>query len=233
MIYILIGFIFGFSIPYLSRRFAKFMPATFAYALYDIFKINKKTSSIKRKSSLQYTNLHKKYVMRSFGWGVVLSALCYLLSICTLPTETPWLVFFILTLFLLYEIDKRMLLLPDLLTVPLLIIGFTYASFAGDLLGDDTTQSVANSSLGAIFGYFMPVISSLFLIRKSPDVFGGGDIKLLSAIGAWLGLGVVPFVILLSCIVFGITCFIKKERSGAFGPSIVISTIIMLFLLLA
>ena len=45
MFYTILGFLLGFSIPYISRRFAKFMPATFAYALYRIFTPNKKPST--------------------------------------------------------------------------------------------------------------------------------------------------------------------------------------------
>ena len=36
MSYIFWGFLFGVLIPYMARRFAKFMPATAAYALYPV-----------------------------------------------------------------------------------------------------------------------------------------------------------------------------------------------------
>ena len=42
MPYIFIGFAFGFAIPYLARRFSKFMPATFACALYPTKLFQKK-----------------------------------------------------------------------------------------------------------------------------------------------------------------------------------------------
>ena len=58
---------------------------------------------------------------------------------------------------------------------------------------------------------------------------GGGDIKLLAALGAWFGLGVVPYLILLSSAVFAIISLIKKQRAGAFGPSIVIAAIVLVF----
>ncbi len=231
MNYILIGFIFGFSIPYLARRFSKFMPATFAYALYRIFSINKIVSKEKRQTNHKYTQLKHKYFMRSLGWGIITSAISFLLSLTIKPEETPWIIFFIIVLFILMEIDKRMLLLPDLLTIPLLISGFTYATFAGELLGYNTIDATQNSALGAIFGYFIPVLASLFLIKKHPDVFGGGDIKLLSAVGSWLGFVNIPIVILLSCAIFAITCFINKQRQGAFGPAIVLASLITLFFL--
>ena len=232
MTYILIGFIFGFTIPYLSRRFAKFMPATMPYALYRIFKQNKTVSKEKRNQNSKYLKLKQKYFMRSFGWAVVVSAFSFYTSLSLASAGASWFVFLIMMLFLLMEIDTRMMLLPDLITLPLLISGFAYASFNGYILGDDITLAVQNSVLGATFGYTIPTIAALFMVRKNSEAFGGGDIKLLSAIGAWLGLTTIPIVILISCVVFAITCFINKKRVGAFGPSIVIATLIAIFTLL-
>lgn len=231
MTYLIIGFIFGFSIPYLARRFSKFMPATFAYALYRIFCINKRVSRTKRLTNHKYRQLSHRYFMRSLGWGIITASTIYLASLTIPSAEMPWLAFFIIILFILMEIDKRMQLLPDLLTVPLLIGGFAYAAFAGDLLGYNNADAAQNSALGAFAGYFIPVIASLFLIKKHPDVFGGGDIKLLSAIGAWLGVVTIPYVILTSCFIFAVNCFINKQRQGAFGPSIVLASLIILFFL--
>ena len=59
MTYILIGFLFGFTIPYLARRFAKFMPATLAYAIYRIFHINKTVSKSKKGKTAHYKQISK------------------------------------------------------------------------------------------------------------------------------------------------------------------------------
>ena len=232
MTYIIIGFIFGFTIPYLARRFAKFMPATMPYALYRIFKQNKTVSKEKRKQNNKYLKLKQKYMMRSLGWGIVVSSFCFYTSLSMQPNDVSWFVFLIMMLFLLMEIDNRMMLLPDLITLPLLISGFAYASFNGFILGDDITLAVQNSVLGSIFGYTIPTIAALFMVRKNSEAFGGGDIKLLSAIGAWVGLATIQTIILISCIVFAISCFINKKRVGAFGPSIVIATLITIFTLI-
>lgn len=53
---------------------------------------------------------------------------------------------------------------------------------------------------------------------------------MLSAVGSWVGLTNIPYVILLSCLLFAVSCFINKQRQGAFGPSIVIASLIILFL---
>ena len=234
MLYTLIGFVLGFFIPYLARRFSKIMRATptFAYALYYILKINKHVSKDKYLNCHKYIQLRKNYFMRSLGWGIISAAIVSIINVALPENEKPWIVFFVMILLILTEIDKRIQFLPDILTSPLLIGGFAYAAFSGLLLGDTTVEATENSALGAIFGYIIPVVASLLLIKKHPDNLGGGDIKILAAIGAWLGLSNIPFVILLSCLVFAISYFITKKRVDAFGPSIVLATLIVLFLLI-
>ena len=69
----------------------------------------------------------------------------------------------------------------------------------------------------------------MFLLCLVIDgAFGGGDIKLLSAIGAWLGLEGVIYTILLSCLVFGLYSAVRRQRAGAFGPSLSVSAVIIL-----
>jgi len=233
MLYIFIGFILGTLIPYTARRFAKIMlqTPTFAYALYYLCIIKKRVSKQKRLSNHKYITLRNHYFMRSLGYGIITSALTFLISSVFSPSESPWFVFFVIILLNLMEIDKRIQYLPDILTSPLLIMGFTYAVFAGNLLGENTIEATENSALGAVFGYFIPVIASLLLIKKYPNNFGGGDIKILAAIGAWLGLTSIPYVILLACAIFAVSCFINKKRAGAFGPAIVLASLLMLFYL--
>lgn len=231
MLYIFIGFAFGFCIPYMARRFAKFMPANLPYALYRIFAINKTVSFKKRKASHKYQLLSKKYFMRSLGWGITTSAIIFLGKTILSSTEIPWLSCYVMISLLLMEIDKRIQYLPDILTVPLLILGFSYATFAGGLLGENPVEAMQNSCLGAIWGMCIPTIAALCLVKKHPNAFGGGDIKLLSATGSWFGVVNIPFILLLSCLIFAVSCYINKQRSGAFGPSIVISSLIILFYL--
>jgi leader peptidase (prepilin peptidase)/N-methyltransferase len=131
---------------------------------------------------------------------------------------------------LLVEVDKRFMLLPDVLTLPLLILGFGYAALNGNwlIMPDPEIMNPAfNSFMGAVFGYVMPTVASMFIVWKCPDAFGGGDIKLLAAIGAWVGFEVVAYVILLSCIIFAGQCLVLKQKAGAFGPAIVYATLIL------
>ena len=200
MMYIILGLVYGFLIPYMARRFAKFMPATMAYALYRLVAPTKKVSKNKRTESKRYHDLMKKYIKHCLLWSII-TAIAFYLAAVYLPS--PFYVAYIAILFLLYEIDERMFLLPDLLTVPLLIVGFLYAATLPPV--DYMPWSPAYSSaLGAAFGYILPVVASVIIIKKHPDAFGGGDIKLLSAVGAWIGLENVPILLLISCVIFGL-----------------------------
>ena len=226
MFYIVSGFVFGALIPYMARRFSKFMPATMAYAIYRLIAPTKKVSKEKRKQNGQYQRLMHKYLMRSLGWAVIAAALTYAAHLC-LPSA--FYIALLWILLLLYEIDERMFLLPDILTVPLLIVGFIYAATVVPQHDYIFCSPAFYSAMGAAVGYLLPVIASLFMVKKHPDAFGGGDIKLLSAVGAWIGFEQIPALILISSFVFAAFCLTKRERIGAFGPAIVISTLVLVF----
>ncbi len=219
MTYIILALLAGFFIPYLSRRFAKFMPATPVYAIYRSFKQNKQAK--KRHLCPKYQKLLKQYLCRSFVYGIIF-AIISAFVVYKFDNNICWYLSFIWMLLLLGEIDLRTFLLPDLLTVPLIIIGFTYACLAGVII------SPTESAYGSLLGYILPIIASAFVAHKSFDAFGGGDIKFLAGIGAWLGITGVIYTILGSCIIFALHTLAKKQKSGAFGPSLAISAIIVL-----
>ena len=218
----------------MACKIGKLIPATMGYILLKLFVPTHYMSWKKLVNNDAYMHLFQRYVMRSIGWGIFAAAATYLFAVNFDAHFTWWYICFLWILLLLVEIDKRFMLLPDMLTIPLLILGFAYASQQGHWLG--TMEPVflgyaTNSALGAIAGYIMPVIASMFIVWKYPDAFGGGDIKLLAAIGAWVGIGVIPYVLLLSCIIFALTCLINRRKVGPFGPAIVYATLIIAVIL--
>ena len=72
MSYIFWGFLFGVLIPYMARRFAKFMPATAAYALYRLLWPVKTVSDERKRANPAYQKLMSAYVMRSLGYGIIM-----------------------------------------------------------------------------------------------------------------------------------------------------------------
>ena len=219
MIYILAGFIFGALVPYMSRRFAKFMPATPAYALYRLIKPVKTA----HKKNEKYCRLMRAYGLRSLIYAALCAGLSALVVWRLGGSGLCWWLGLVWTLMLLAEIDIKMFLLPDILTVPLLICGFVFASSLHPYI------QPFESSAAALAGYVIPVIASLLMLRRSKEAFGGGDIKLLSAVGAWLGLEGMLYTLLLACVLFGFYSLVRRQRSGAFGPALAAAAVVVLF----
>ncbi|MBE6445102.1 MAG: prepilin peptidase [Alphaproteobacteria bacterium] len=218
IVYVLTGFILGFFIPYMSRRFAKFMPATPAYAILQIL----------RPIKFIYNSRHKKlylaYLERSFVSGLIASGISYLFIYRYGFSQIWWHIAFVFILMLLAEIDGRMLLLPDILTVPLLILGFAYAT-----LGNGWVIP-AESAIGALIGYALPVVVGILILGRNKDAFGGGDIKFLAALGAWLGVETLLYVIALASIIMFVYSLARSRKFVAFGPGLAFSAIIVALL---
>ena len=91
-------------------------------------------------------------------------------------------------------IDLRSWLLPDALTLPLIIAGLA----AGFIFDPDQLVSRA---LGAALSYAsLMTIAALYRALRGREGLGGGDAKLLAASGAWLGAAALPQVILLAAL---------------------------------
>lgn len=221
MMFALYGLLFGLFIPYMARRFAKFMPATPGYALWQLLRPGKKSTGDNSASCLVYIKLRRQFYYRSVMSGLVTMAISYLAYDQWGALHLGWRLAYVWILLLLAEIDYRMLLLPDILTVPLLILGFAVSVFGLGFVGAEM------SALGAVGGYVLPVVASLALVWKNKDAFGGGDIKLLAAVGAWLGLELLLYVILAATGLFMIYAAVKRRRIGAFGPAIALSAIMI------
>lgn len=221
MIYVAAGFLFGFFIPYIARRFAKFMPATFAYALWQIVFPGKRCC--KDTSSPKHIALCRSYFWRSLMAGLLTGGLFYGMILCFGTEGAAFRCAFVAILLLSAEIDYRMYLLPDILTVPLLLLGLLAGVFnSGFVILEDAV-------IAANIGYFLPVAVSLLFVKRNKDAFGGGDIKLLSALGAWLGLEGMLAAIVVSCVLFFVYALAKRQRSGAYGPALALAGIIVAF----
>lgn len=144
----------------MARRFAKFMPATAAYAFYRLLWPVKTVSDERKRANPAYQKLMSAYVMRSLGYGIITAAISYAAYWQFGTAHLWWYLAFIWILLLLTEIDYKTMYLPDILTFPLLLAGFLYAVLVGVWVGP------AESSIGAAAGYMLPVFASLFLVWK-------------------------------------------------------------------
>jgi leader peptidase (prepilin peptidase)/N-methyltransferase len=95
-------------------------------------------------------------------------------------------------LFLLAALDVEHHWLPDRLTLPLILAGLPVA-WVG--IG----PSLADRLIGAAAGFAsLALIGWLYRRLRGREGLGGGDPKLLAAIGAWLGWRELPWVLLLA-----------------------------------
>ena len=127
-------------------------------------------------------------------------------------------------------IDADTQLLPDQITQPLIWMGLLVN--LGGLFTD-----LPSALIGAAAGYLaLWSIYWLFKLITGKEGMGYGDFKLLAAIGAWLGVSMLPLVILLSSLVgavvgISLIVFARHARSQPipFGPYLAGGGIIALF----
>jgi leader peptidase (prepilin peptidase)/N-methyltransferase len=157
------------------------------------------------------------WLMCVFKWSVTWTALCWALC-CSY-------------LLVLAFIDWDANLLPDALTFPLIWIGLISSALGG-------TQITASDAIfGAAIGYsFLWVISSTFERITGRASMGGGDLKLLAAIGAWLGPTACINVALLASVIGSIIGYmlqknllLKDSRYVPFGPFLSSSALLLAF----
>ncbi|WP_114654281.1 prepilin peptidase [Polynucleobacter necessarius] len=144
-----------------------------------------------------------------------------------------WIVKSLLVLALLYlaYIDWRTFRLPNAITFPLIFLGIAFNSISDLRL---TTPSAA--LLGALLGYAsLWTLNAGYRLLKNRNGIGMGDAKLLAALGAWLGWGALPSVLLIASItgiVGGLTWLQWRghqlQQAFPFGPFLVIAGIIEL-----
>ena len=124
-------------------------------------------------------------------------------------------------------IDADTQLLPDQLTLPLMWGGIVFHLAAYLLQADWGITTLVDSLLGAIVGYLsLWSIFQLFKLVTGKEGMGYGDFKLLAALGAWLGISVLPIIIIMSALVgliFAIIMKVAKNQPMPFGPYLAIS----------
>lgn len=120
-------------------------------------------------------------------------------------------------------IDKRHMLLPDVVTQPALWLGLI-ASICG------LTITPEEAILGAIAGYaFIYVFSKLFNFATGNEGIGMGDAKWLAVCGAWFGANSITFIIITAAIFGVIHSALSKQKEFALGPMLCTATVLMCF----
>jgi len=142
-------------------------------------------------------------------------------------------------------IDFDHFLIPDVLVLPGIVLGLA-VSVKNSLLADLSPlffnvsyplSAFLNSLTGAILGFVsLLVVAILGEMLFKKEAMGGGDLKLLAMIGAFLGWKNVLFTIFMSSLVgsvIGITMLILKKRGRLeyipYGPYLALAAVISIF----
>ena len=138
-----------------------------------------------------------------------------------------------LSFLIIFFIDLKHYIIPDILTFPMMVLGFA-KSFDPNL--NPIFPNYINSLIGGIFGYLIiwTIIFFYKQIRKKEGM-GLGDAKLLAVIGFWFGWISIPFVIFLSsaiALIIVIPDLLKKSKKLSsqipFGPYLIVATLIFI-----
>ena len=156
-----------------------------------------KCRNCKKKISIQY------FIVETLS--IILFTSIYYKFGVTLTTL--YLIILSLSFLIIFFIDLKHFIIPNILTFSLMIIGFI-KSFDPNL--DSMFPNYINSLIGGILGY--GIIWSIIFIYKAvrkKEGMGLGDAKLFGAIGFWFGWVSIPFIIFLS----SITCLLYTSPS--------------------
>lgn len=136
---------------------------------------------------------------------------------------------FCAALLVIIFIDIHHQIIPDSISLPGIILGF-----AGSFFNESVTWQ--QSALGLFFGgglLFAVAFGYSALTKR--EGMGGGDIKLLAMIGAFLGWQSLLFVIFASSVtgsLVGVAAMFKQKKGGQtripFGPFLAIAAIVYL-----
>ena len=220
---ILIGFAAGLCVPFVASRFGKYLPSDPGTALSQMWHRPRFPKGLSATHRLRFRQMWTKLGMISLLWGGISAGAAALIGIYFPSSAHVWLMFFWLILAVLTAIDERYFLLPDVLTIPLLLLGLAYSLWGNGI-------PIETSLAGALYGYLLPSVSVLIVSPFLKDSFGGGDVKMLAALGAWFGMIPLSVLLLISVVSFVLWAVFTKQRAGAYGPHLALAAMITLFL---
>ncbi len=138
-----------------------------------------------------------------------------------------------LSFLIIFFIDLKHFIIPNVLTFPMMFVGFI-KSFDPNL--DSLFPNYLNSLIGGLLGYgiIWAIIYFYKQVRKKEGM-GLGDAKLLAVIGFWFGWISIPFVLFFSSVIallWVVPDLIKKSKKLTsqipFGPYIILGLILFI-----
>lgn len=125
---------------------------------------------------------------------------------------------------IIFFIDLYHYIIPDKLTLPLIVIGLIFSFLP------NTDISWMSAGIGALSGFFLFLFTAIVFQKVTgKDSLGGGDIKLIAAIGAFLGVWGTLFTVLFSSLIALVILIILKhdrKKHFPFGPFLIVGSLI-------
>ena len=139
-----------------------------------------------------------------------------------------WVLVAVLLAITFIDLDHQ--LIPDVISIPGIVLGFLLA-----VLGP--SMPVKDSLIGIIAGGgSLYLVAFVYETLAKREGMGGGDVKLLAMIGAWLGWKAIPFTLFASSLLgtaIGIGLMIAKREGRhyaiPFGPFLALSATAYIF----
>ena len=131
------------------------------------------------------------------------------------PPPVIWSSILFVALVVATAIDLRSYILPDWITLPLVLIGLW--------VGGNFGPGYFWAGMGALFGFgLIAGLRWLWLRQRGIEAIGLGDAKLLAAGGAWLGPAGIPLSLLVASTMAILVMLLSGQAQGRqaipFGP---------------
>jgi leader peptidase (prepilin peptidase)/N-methyltransferase len=124
----------------------------------------------------------------------------------------------------IFFIDAFHNIIPHVLSIPLIALGFLISLVPGNDIG------IVNAGLTALFVFsFLLLLAWGYQKIRGAEGLGGGDIWLLTGMATFFGLQGIPFIFIMAS-VLGIIYFLifvrQKDKPFAFGTFIAIASVL-------
>lgn len=164
------------------------------------------------------------FVLLVLRFTNVVAVLIYMVFLCSLVVIT--------------FIDLKHYIIPDEISIPGIFIGLALNLLPDKLTGGQLVSgSFLNSLIGCIAGggtLYLAALFSLFVFKK--EGMGGGDIKLLGMVGAFLGWKLAMMTIVVGSVLgaaVGVTLILLRLKGRSeyipFGPYLALGAVLSLF----
>ena len=160
-----------------------------------------------------------------------LISLLTLLHSSTLPEYLLWFCLFMCPLIIVSIVDLKLKIIPDQISIPFIVVGVLVRQYVEY---PDWSGALLTSVLGILIGGgSLLIIGEIISRLKKRDAMGGGDVKIVAMMGAFLGWRPLVFVFLFSSIialVYAVAVIVSRKQSQdktiPFGPFLSLAAMI-------